>query len=276
MKKLLVIFISVVALLHVVSCSKKAVEDEPQVEITTPPQGTVDTIQTVASAILGIKMHYSVYLPPSYSKTTDNYPVLYLLHGMYGDYRDWVKNGMASITDLAIYNAKSKEMVVIMPNGFNAFYCNNFNGGNLKYEDFFIQEFIPQIESKYRIKTTQNGRSIAGLSMGGYGATYHAFKRPELFCAAYAISGAMVGTTAPDIKVVLDARSAEELKKLPAYTMECGTEDFLVFGGNENFDQYLTNKGIAHNYIKRNGTHDWTFWKACLPRTLEMVSKYVE
>lgn len=276
MKNFLLIVIGLVALLHIVSCSEKAVDDEPPVEIISPPQGTVDTTQTIFSTILGIKMHYSVYLPPSYSKTTEKYPVLYLLHGMYGDYRDWVKNGMASITDLAVYSSKAKEMVVIMPNGFNAFYCNNFNGGSLKYEDFFIQEFIPQIESKYRIKTTQKGRSIAGLSMGGYGATFHAFKRPELFCAAYAMSGAMMGTTAPDIKLMLDTWSTDELKKLPAYTMECGTEDFLVFAGNESFDQYLTNKGIAHNYIKRTGVHDWIFWKACLPKALEMVSKCLE
>jgi len=276
MRKLLIISLALVAFLFVASCSKPSVEDDSSVEIISPPKGTVDTTQTIFSNILGIKMHYSVYLPPSYSITTEKYPVLYLLHGMYGDYRDWVKNDMASITDLAIYSSKAKEMVVIMPNGFNAFYCNNFNGGSLKYEDFFIQEFIPQIESKYRIKATQKGRSIAGLSMGGYGATYHAFKRPELFCAAYAMSGAMVGTTAPDIKLLLDARSTDELKKLPAYTMECGTEDFLVFAGNENFDQYLTNKGIAHNYIKRTGTHDWIFWKACLPKALEMVSKNLD
>jgi len=276
MKKVISILTVLVSLAIVVSCSKETKHDELQVDLTTPPQGTVDTTQTINSVILGKAMHYSVYLPPSYDKTSDKYPVLYLLHGMNGDYRDWVKNGMASIVDWAIKDKKSKEMIVIMPNGFNAFYCNNFNNGTLKYEDFFIGEFIPQIESKYRISNMQKGRAIAGLSMGGYGATFHAFKRPELFCACYAMSGAMVGTTAPDIKLLLNSRSSDELKKIPAYTMECGTEDFLVYSGNENFNQYLTEKGITHNYIRRSGIHDWIFWKACLPKTLEMVSQNME
>ena len=276
MKKLVIVLAVVITLVIDVSCSKEIKHDELQVDLTAPPKGTVDTTQTINSVILGRAMHYSVYLPPTYDKSSDNYPVLYLLHGMGGDYRDWVQNGMASIIDWSIKGKKSKEMIVIMPNGFNAFYCNNFNNGPLKYEDFFVKEFIPQIESKYRINRTQKGRAIAGLSMGGYGATFHAFKRPEMFCACYAMSGAMVGTTAPDIKSMLNERKTEELKLLPAYSMECGTEDFLVYSGNVTFDQYLSGKGISHTFIQRAGTHDWAFWKACLPKTLEMVSNNMQ
>lgn len=272
MRKKLRIFVTCVSLFLFVSCTKDTKHDDLHVDLSTPPQGEVNTTQTINSAILGREMHFSVYLPPSYDKSNTKYPVLYLLHGMSGNYLDWVNNDMASVLNLAISKKTVKEMIVIMPDGLDAFYCNNFNSGSMRYEDFLIQEFFPQIESRFRINATKKGRAIAGLSMGGYGATFHAFKRPEMFCACYAMSGAMVGTPAPDIKAMLNARSASELNLLPAYTMECGTEDYVVFSANESFDQYLSEKGVAHNYIKRPGTHDWAFWKACLPKALEMVS----
>lgn len=276
MRKTLSILITWISLFLLASCSNNAEHDDLHVDLSIPAKGEVNTSQTITSSILGREMHYSVYLPPSYNETTTKYPVLYLLHGMSGNYLDWVNNDMASTMNYAISKKTAKEMIVIMPDGLDAFYCNNFNGGPMRYEDFLIQEFFPQIESRYRINATKTGRAIAGLSMGGYGATFHAFKRPEMFCACYAMSGAMVGTPAPDIKAMLNARSASELNLLPAYTMECGTEDYVVFSANETFDQYLAEKGIGHTYIKRAGTHDWAFWNVCLPKALEFVSAKFE
>ena len=277
MRKTLRIFVACVSLFLFVSCTKDTEHDDLRVDLNTPPQGEVNTTQTITSAILGRAMHFSVYLPPSYNETTTKYPVLYLLHGMSGNYLDWVNNDMATTMNLAISKKTAKEMIVIMPDGLDAFYCNNFNGGSMRYEDFLIQEFFPQIESKYRINATKKGRAIAGLSMGGYGATFHAFKRPEMFCASYSMSGALdIGASVPDIKKIITEKTAEELKNLPTYTLEYGTEDFVVFASNERFDSFLKEKSVVHNYVKRTGAHDWAFWKACLPKTLEMVSNNMQ
>ena len=268
----LIIFIS----LLVCSCGK---DDIPIIEedLIAIPVGTVDSKQVIKSSILGIDMHYSVYLPPGYESSDEKFPVLYLLHGMYGDYTDWVKNGMAAIVNSSIASEEAKKMIVIMPDGLDAFYCNNFGGGSMLYEDFMIQEFFPQLEEKYRINATKKGRAIAGLSMGGYGAAFHAFKRPELFCCCYSMSGALdMGNSAPDIKEIINSKSEDELNGLPVFTMECGTEDYLVFSANETFDAYLTEKGIEHSYVKRSGVHDWVFWKTCLPKTLKFVSSQFE
>ncbi|MGB4293320.1 MAG: alpha/beta hydrolase-fold protein [Bacteroidales bacterium] len=241
------------------------------------PAGKTDTSLTISSSIMGITVRYSVYLPPGYDSTEQSYPVFYLLHGMYGNHCDWINNGMASEMNHAIAAGKAKPMVVVMPQGFNLFYCNNFNNQGFNYEDFFITEFIPSIEDKLRVKKERNNRAIGGLSMGGYGATLNAYKRPELFGSCYSMSGALPGVNgAPDIREIINRKQPGELAILPAYVMETGTEDFLVYAGNVEFNRFLEDKGIQHNFITRPGTHDWNFWMTCLPKAIAFISKYFD
>jgi enterochelin esterase-like enzyme len=249
---------------------KEAIED-----IKKMPVGTLDIKQVIHSDILNRDMHYSVYLPPGYDTSKGRFPVLYLLHGMWGNYLDWVKNGMDNTLNDAISLKKAKPMIVIMPDGLDSFYCNNYNGGTMRYEDFLIEEFFPYIETSYRIKASRTDRAIAGLSMGGYGAVFHAFKRQEMFGSCYAMSGAFsMGTQAPDLKTILNSKTVEDLATLPGFTMECGTEDPLVYKANVDFDALLTGKNITHTYIARPGVHDWIFWNSCLPKVVAFVSKY--
>ncbi len=234
-------------------------------------QGTVSK-QSIASIILSRNVAYNVYVPPSYSENTDvKYPVLYLLHGYFGNNTDWTTNGMAATMNTEIGNG-TKEMIVIMPDGMDAFYCNNFDGRKLLYEDFMLQELIPQVESKYRIISSRQTRAIAGLSMGGYGATYHAFKYATMYSSSYNMSGAVLfGTAEPNVQTLLESMSADDLKKLPAYTIEIGTGDFLL-NNNLTWHNLLLAKGVTHTYITRAGAHDWPFWKACLPKAIRFAS----
>lgn len=234
-------------------------------------QGYVST-QSITSIILNRNVAYNVYLPPSYSQNTNvKYPVLYLLHGYYGNNTDWTNNGMAATLNTEIGNG-AKEMIVIMPDGMDAFYCNNFDNRKLLYEDFMLQELIPQVEGKYRIISSKQSRAIAGLSMGGYGATYHAFKYASMYCSSYNMSGAVLfGASEPNLQLLLESMSASELSNLPAYTIEIGNADFL-FNNNFNWHNLLLAKGVEHTYITRAGTHDWTFWNACLPKAIRFAS----
>jgi len=256
------------------SCNKDPGGEDPGPYITAA-KGTTDTTLTIVSTVLGRTVHYSVYLPPGYDTSHVSYPVLYLLHGMYGDHRDWVADGMASEMNYAFKEEYATPMVVIMPQGYNAFYCNNYNNEGLMYEDFMINEFFPYIREHYRIKTNRGNTAIAGLSMGGYGCTYYAFRYAQMFSGSYGMSAAVPNVTgAPDIRTVINSLTETELANLPAYAMEVGTEDFLVLSGNVTFDAFLTGKGIAHTYITRTGTHDWAFWMTCLPKALEFVSSH--
>jgi len=238
-------------------------------------QGTV-TVQFINSTILGTSVGYNVYLPASYSQNDSaNYPVLYLLHGLNGDNTDWVNNGMADTMNKEIGNG-AKEMIVIMPNGINAWYCNNYDSRNFRYEDFMVKELIPQVEIKYKITASKQTRAIAGLSMGGYGATFHGFTYPELYSSIYCMSGAvLVKGKEPNLQTLVNSLTTIQLQNLPPYTMEIGTKDFLYIL-NKNWRNVLIDKSVSHFYIERPGSHDWAFWKASLPRAVRFASDNFE
>jgi len=119
---------------------------------------------TNKSKALNKDVSYSIYLPPSYEKSTRSYPVLYLFHGMWGDYTDWVNKGeVATIANKAIATGEAPEMIIVMTEGFtDAFYQNNYDK-SVMWEDYFINELMPDVESNYRIYKNRNYR--AGYSV---------------------------------------------------------------------------------------------------------------
>ncbi len=228
--------------------------------------------QQMESAVMGRKMPFSVYLPKSYDGQKE-YPVLYLLHGADGNHNDWMAQGMLNPYASAAEAAGGKEMIIVCPNGSpdgqNIFYCDNYQGNNMKYMTYFFDEFIPYVESNFKVKAGRGTRAIAGLSMGGFGSLYYSFLHPEMFCYVYACSPATAIEGAPNLYEMLGT------KDLPGITIEIGKGDFL-FGSANSFKQALDGSGIANEYITRDGIHDWAFWKGCLPKLLKKVSDTFE
>jgi hypothetical protein len=107
---------------------------------------------------------------------------------------------------------------------------------------------------------------VAGLSMGGFGASYYGFKYPDMFSSSYSMSGAL--------SVTGNIGNVVNKDKYPAYTMECGTEDTLVGQMNVDFHNKLQSLGVPHDYITRSGTHSVQFWTVCLPKAIVFASKY--
>lgn len=131
--------------------------------------GKVLEQQNIRSAILHKDVHYTVYLPADYETSDRTYPVVYLLHGYSDDNTGWLQFGEINrLADKAIAEGTIPPMIIIMPNGDSSFYINSYDGKE-KYEDFFINEFMPTVETAYRIKAQKRYRGVAGLSMGGYG-----------------------------------------------------------------------------------------------------------
>lgn len=228
--------------------------------------------QQMESAVMGRKMPFSVYLPKSYDGQKE-YPVLYLLHGADGNHNDWMAQGMLNPYASAAEAAGGKEMIIVCPNGSpdgqNIFYCDNYQGNNMKYMTYFFDEFIPYVESNFKVKAGRGTRAIAGLSMGGFGSLYYSFLHPEMFCYVYACSPATAIEGAPNLYEMLGT------KDLPGITIEIGKGDFL-FGSANSFKQALDGSGIANEYITRDAIHDWAFWKGCLPKLLKKVSDTFE
>ena len=223
-------------------------------------QGTVIRNLTISSKKMNKTMKYSVYLPAEYEKGS-SYPILYLLHG-YGDENNaWLDKGNLMMTARSYEKNGGNPMIVICPDGLTEFYQG-------RWENYMYDELMPKVETDYKF----NGkRAVAGLSMGGYGSIYYWSKYPEMYSYAYAMSPAVnVGGTA-QILVGKDKNS------LPPLTIETGIQDQTTsLTSITEFHDYLVKEGIEHEFITRDGSHDWTFWQVCLPKALNKCGEAFE
>ncbi|WP_276391402.1 alpha/beta hydrolase [Eudoraea chungangensis] len=257
--------------------------------------GVVMDEEVLDSKILKGERKYAVYLPPDYEASNRSYPVLYLLHGAGDDQTGWVQFGeVLHITDKAIREGKATPMIIIMPDA-NTGKRGYFNVGDWRYEDFFFDELIPFVESKYRIKKNKRYRAVAGLSMGGGGTFMYALHRPDMFSSACPLS-AYVGPltieqlekralqqgnlfTKEELKAYFNRHNAIALiENLPVddiksvkWFIDCGDDDFL-FEGNSLVHIAMKKREIPHEYRVRDGRHSWTYWRASLPTVLAFVS----
>ena len=143
----------------------------------------------------------AVYLPPAYETSgTKRYPTVYLLHGYTAQIEAWTSSGnrgmnIQPVMDELIRSGLSKEMIVVVPSGRNAylgsFYTNSSAGGN--WENYIYQDVVRYIDGRYRTIAKPASRGIAGHSMGGYGAIMIGMKHPDVFSAIYSLSPCCLG-----------------------------------------------------------------------------------
>lgn len=250
---------------------------DDEVELIITDNVSLLTDRNMVSIVLNQTMKYNLILPNDYYINTERYyPVLYLFHGMGGNNNDWADYGNAKQTvQDAFKNEVVEPMIVVMPDAFNTFYVDGYQSG-LKYETYFWNEFLPYIEDTYRVNATREMRFVAGLSMGGFGASYYAYTYPDKFRYCYSMSGAVTGvgsSTTPSISDIVAAY--DSFDGLPGYTLDCGTSDFLVFESNQAVHEVLDSIGFDHEYIAREGTHDWVFWQKSLEMALERIGQYL-
>ena len=153
------------------------------------------------SDLLNAEVKYSIYLPDGYDYSERRYPVVYLLNGYTGNETNWIQSGgMQRIVDHEIEQGKILEMIIVMPDGDDRLYMNRTDG-TYPYEDMFVKELLPFIESKYRVRKGKQYTGISGLSMGGAGSLKLALKYDQHFGACSAFSAAIFteeGVTASD------------------------------------------------------------------------------
>lgn len=250
-------------------------------------------VDSVKSEVLQRTKKFNIYLPRDYDSSGREYPVLYLLHGLSDNYTAWEQKGrLKSIADEIIYtNGNAEEMIIVMPDA-GTDYDGYFNVEGWNYEEHFFQEFLPEVEKRYRIKSGKANRAIAGLSMGGGGATGYALHHPELFSSAYAMSALMGGEYDVNKKpqsrfdVLLksaaencnirfvksaDAQKREEIASV-RWFIDVGDDDFL-FDCNMEFIREMRNKRIPYELRVRNGKHDWKYWQEALYIALPWIFK---
>lgn len=220
---------------------------------------------------------YRVILPPSYEDSPEKYyPIVYLLHGYGSTYSDWTTGGRVKITyDFLLTQKDLREMIIVMPEASTSYYTDGYEMG-INYETFFIKQFIPEIESKFRIIKEKNHRMIMGCSMGGYGAAYYSFKYPELFGYCYAMSAALDGRGVKTTPAVEQFFDREDVNEYPFITLDIGTKDNNFLSINQRYHSKMNSLGISHEFIVRDGDHSWKFWREGCYVGLQRISKFIE
>jgi S-formylglutathione hydrolase FrmB len=179
--------------------------------ISASAQSRIDCT-ALKSRTLGDTVHYCVLLPPSYdSASTKRFPVLYFLHGLGENEQTLFKTGGWNLIEDLRQQHKIGDFLIVTPEAKASFYVNSADG-KVRYSDFFLQEFIPYIENKYRIQRERKARAITGISMGGYGAIRFAFVHPEMFSAVSAQSAALMSESPKELDAAL--RSGTPLGRL--------------------------------------------------------------
>ena len=260
------------------------------------------------SHVLQQVVHYCVYLPEGYDagatqQPPRHYPVLYFLHGLGDNERTLFNGGGWTLLDDLRNQHKMGDFLIVSPEGRRSFYINSADG-SVRYNDFFLQEFLPHIESKYRIRHGRSGRAISGMSMGGYGALRFAFAHPELFSAASAQSAALItespqeldaasrtGAPLPGVlgavfgkpidvphwhdnsPFILAKGNAPALRRLAIY-FNCGQDDNYGFEkGAAALHDELQKEGVKHEYHSYSGDHSLTYFLSHFAEVMEFHSK---
>jgi S-formylglutathione hydrolase FrmB len=260
------------------------------------------------SKILKAPVHYCVYLPASYdagqtSNSAAHYPVIYFLHGLGDNERTLFNSGGWTLLDDLRQQHKIGEFLIAAPEGGRTFYINSADG-SARYSDFFLEEFIPLIESKYRIARGRNNRAISGISMGGYGALRFAFSHPEMFSAVSAQSAALITETPQELDTaartgaplgkllanvfgspidaphwkendpfVLAMKNRAALRRMAIY-FNCGQDDNYGFEkGAAALHHQLENEGVKHEYHLYAGDHSLSYFLAHFVEVMEFHSQ---
>ncbi|WP_461092776.1 alpha/beta hydrolase [Spirosoma gilvum] len=250
----------------------------------------VDSLD-VPSAVMQKTMRAVVVLPESYAKSKANYPVLYLLHGGYGHFNDWI----TKTPDKTLIQrlADQYNLIIAMPEGeVFSYYLDSPVRKDSQFETYLTKEVISKLDNTYRTIRDRKGRVITGLSMGGYGSLLLAARHPDLYCAAGSMSGALnpdmqswklppdiakgiklefekilgpidqVPDTYATFSVInlADKLKANDQKLI----FDCGVDDFLIEPNRELHRRFVFNQ-TPHDYSERPGGHSWEYWQNSLP-----------
>jgi len=263
-------------------------------------QGRVEC-RAVRSEILGRQVPYCVLLPAGYEQQkTARFPVLYYLHGLGETEQTMLDLGGWSLYDSLREEGSIGDFLIVVPSAGSSFFVNS-RDGRVRYEDYFIREFVPFIDKTYRTRAAKAGRGLVGFSMGGYGALRLAFKYPAMFTSVSAHSAALMeslprglseASAMPRVRVLgaifgspIDeayyqrnspftlARNSPQVSSLKIY-FDCGRDDRYGFHiGAQALHERLRALKIPHEFGLHPGGHDWGYLAEHLGTSFEFHSR---
>ena len=229
--------------------------------------GRVDTLKVESPS-----MQKNVEVVVAVPEGTGPFPVVYLLNGFGGNAHTWegLIPGIAQVAD-------RERMVFVCPDGADSWYWDSPLNADVRYETFMSQELIDYVDAHYPTVADRQARAITGLSMGGHGAMWLAFRHKDRYGAAGSMSGGVDIRPFPgnwsiasllgkeeECPDVWEAHAAiSQIERLQdgdlALIIDCGDEDFF-FDVNNQFHQKLLEHGIKHDFYVRPGGHTAEYW----------------
>ncbi len=245
----------------------------------------VDTVET-NSDVMKKKINALVITPDSYSAAKE-YPVVYLLHGAGGSYKDWARSAPAVKESVDAYNM----IVVCADGGVTSWYWDSPVDPTYKYETYVSKELVAYVDKNYKTIKNRTGRAVTGLSMGGHGGLYLGIRHQDVYGAAGSTSGGVdirpfpknwdmakrLGNYAenPDTWEKYTVTNLLHLitPKSLAIIFDCGTEDFFYKVNTELHDK-MVERNIEHDFIVRPGAHNWQYWSNSISYQLLYFNLY--
>ena len=247
----------------------------------------VDTVSTYSPSMQ--KDIKAVVITPDAYNEKEQFPVVYLLHGYSGNYGNWIEG----VPELQEY-ADRFDLIIVCPDGnFGSWYLDSPKLEESKYETYVATELVSWIDERYSTLKSRNGRAISGLSMGGHGAFYLAFKHQEVFGMAGSMSGGVDLRPFPtnwELEKLLGsyAENPENWEKHSVINLthklrpgfldiifSCGTDDFF-YEANVRLHEKLLYRNIPHTFISAPGGHTLEFWGDTVKYHLQFFSDNFE
>lgn len=264
--------------------------------------------QKLQSVILDRSIDYAVLLPEGYDESEERYPVVYLLHGYGEDENAWYTYGNIKAYVDAYIN-ETVPMIYVMPQGFNRYYIDKYNG-SYPYMQMFVNELVPTIDELFRTKQDKTQRAVMGYSMGGYGALILPAMNPDVFTIGIPLSmsfrtdeqymaesqDSFDNQWAPNFGPHVGASGANRLtdyfkarspfhffdqEDLTAYSelkflIDSGDDEESLSFTNDNLHTLMREREILHEYRVRNGGHSFDYWKKSFREALKFTSNAVQ
>ncbi len=248
----------------------------------------VDTVSIYSAAM---KKEYKcvVIKPAAAQDENQSFPVVYLLHGHSGWYANW----LIRVPELKDYADQYKLMIVCPDGGFNSWYMDSPLDSTVRFETYISEEVPAYIEKHYPVIKDRKARAVTGLSMGGHGGLFLAFRNAEVFGACGSMSGGvdlrpfpkswqlsrLLGDTLQHADNWNNYSTINVIEKKPsdslAIIIDCGTEDFF-YAVNKALHEKMLQLKVAHDYIERPGKHDWNYWRNAVKYQLLYFREYFQ